>query len=93
VLPLWLDTTTDLLAAARDLADASIAGDTVALKAASEAYRQAAEGAREADVALALAISETGAGLAATPLQRLAAAAASTEQQAAAVASVLQTLE
>jgi tetratricopeptide (TPR) repeat protein len=90
VLPIWLETTAEVIAAAREIAQATIQGDAQRAEQAVAAYRRAIEGARQADVALALAISETGSGIAVTPLRRLADAAATTAAQRAAVASVLQ---
>ncbi|HET6380821.1 MAG TPA: hypothetical protein VFH63_07265 [candidate division Zixibacteria bacterium] len=90
VLSVWLDTTGRVIAAAREITAATVAGDAERAERAVAAYRKAVEGARQADIALALAISETGAGLAATPLRRLADAAAAIVAQRAAVASVLQ---
>jgi hypothetical protein len=90
VLPVWLETTGRVIDAARDIARATLDGDLARAESAVAAYRMAIDGARQADVALALAISETGAGVAVTPLRRLADAAAATAAQRAAVASVLQ---
>lgn len=90
VLPLWLDTTGALLSSARRMARAAIDGDAAALGRASRAYRAATTEARRADTALALAISESGAALAATPLRRLADTLAAAIQQRQAVASLMQ---
>jgi hypothetical protein len=68
----WVETTRQLLTAARAIADATLAGDPAAAAAAGEAYRAAATRAIDADRALALAIAETGSALAVVPLRRLA---------------------
>lgn len=90
VLPYWIDTTGAMLAAARRIAQATIDEDADEAKRAGRAYRRAATEARRADTALALAISESGAALAANPLRRLAEAMARATEQRQAVASVLQ---
>ena len=70
-LALWLTTTTELLAAVRAVAAATLAGDTIAERDAAARYEEAAKAARGADVSLALALSEGGAAVTATPLRRL----------------------
>ena len=84
VLPFWLDTTGDLLTAARRIAVASLAGDADAVARAAARYARAADDANRADTALAIAIAESGSSLAATPLQLLADAleAATIQRQA-----------
>jgi hypothetical protein len=89
VLPYWLDTTAGMLSAARRIADATVAGDGDAAARAGRAYRRAAEQARRADTALALAMTESGAALASVPLHGLAEALAAATAQRNAVASVL----
>lgn len=89
VLPFWLDTTAAMLDAARGIGTATLAGDAAAAQRAGRAYRRAAEDARRADTALALAIAESGSSLASVPLQRLADALESATSRRAAVASVL----
>lgn len=90
VLPYWLDTTGAMLATARRIAEATIAGDRVAAAEAGRAYQKAAEQARRADIALALAMTESGAALASAPLRGLAEALATAIAQREAVATVLQ---
>ncbi|HEY7464569.1 MAG TPA: hypothetical protein VH987_09065 [Candidatus Limnocylindria bacterium] len=90
VLPFWLRTTGAMLDAARDIARAALDGDVQAAEAAGRAYRAAARDARQADTALALVIAESGSGLTATPLARLADALARATRQRAAAASVLE---
>lgn len=90
VLPFWLDVTGRLLGAARRIAEAALAGDAAAAQAAVEDYAAAAEDGRRADVALGIALGESGAALTATPMRRLADALAATAQLRAAVAPVLQ---
>jgi hypothetical protein len=84
VLPFWLDTTAQLIAAARRIAVASLAGDAQAVARAAGRYARAAAEAKRADTALAIAIAESGSSLASTPLQLLADAldAAATQRQA-----------
>lgn len=89
VLPIWLRTTRAMLSAAQDIAMATLDHDAAATRQAGRAYRRAADGARQADIALALALSETGGSLASTPLARLADALAKANETRAAVASVL----
>jgi hypothetical protein len=89
VLPFWLRTTGGMLTAARHIARATLTEDADAAARAGRAYQRAAKDARQADTALALAISETGAGLASTPLQRLADALDAVTARRAALASVL----
>ena len=72
VLPFWLDTTGELLSAARRIATASLAGDADAVARAAARYARASDDANRADTALAIAIAESGSSLAATPLQLLA---------------------
>jgi hypothetical protein len=90
VLPYWLDTTGGMLAAARRIADATIAGDRQAAARAGRAYRRAAEQAGRADTALALAMTESGSGLASVALHGLADALANAIAQRNAVGAVLQ---
>ena len=84
VLPFWLDTTGELLSAARRIATASLAGDADAVARAAARYTRAADDANRADTALAIAIAESGSSLASTPLQLLADAleAAAAQRQA-----------
>jgi hypothetical protein len=89
VLPYWLDTTAGMLAAARRIAEATLAGDGEAAERAGRAYRHAAEQARRADTALALAMTESGAALGSVPLHGLADALAGAIEQRTAVAAVL----
>jgi hypothetical protein len=89
VLPYWLRTTGGMLFAARRIAHATLAGDAAAAERAGRAYERAARNARQADTALALAISESGASLASVPLQRLADALESATDRRAAMASVI----
>lgn len=89
-LPLWLQTTRRLIAAADAIAEAALAGDEAAVRAAARRYAAAAEEARRADVSLALTLSEAGAGLTVTPLRRLADELAAVAEARAVVASLLQ---
>jgi hypothetical protein len=89
VLPFWLDTTAGMIAAARDIAMATIARDPVAAARAGRAYQRASAEARRADTALALAISETGSTLATGPMRRLAEALSAAVAQRDAVLAIL----
>lgn len=89
VLPFWLDTTGELVAAARRIAVASLAGDAQAVERAAERYARAAEQARRADTALAIAIAESGSSLAATPLSLLADALEAATAQRQALAGIV----
>lgn len=71
----WMKVTGELIDAARDIAEATIAGDPVAQKAAGERYAKAGEAARGADNALAVTLSEEGNAVSVGQLQRLARAA------------------
>jgi hypothetical protein len=75
-LGFWLQTTAELLAGARGIADAALAGDPAAAAIAAEAYRVAADKAVDADRALALAMAEAGSAITVVPLRRLADALA-----------------
>jgi hypothetical protein len=89
VLPFWLRTTGALIKAARAIARATIVQDPAAAAAAARAYQRAAERARRADTALALAISEVGSSLAVTPMRRLADALAAALAQRQAIGAIL----
>ena len=89
-LPLWLETTDRMISSAGRLAEATLAGDEAAALQAAREYAAAAEDARRADVSLALSLSETGSGLTATPLRRLAEALGEVERARAVVASLVQ---
>ena len=75
LLRYWMATSRDLIAAAADIARATLANDPAAAEAAGKRYAAAAETARGADNALAFALSEEGSAISGTPLRRLAAAA------------------
>lgn len=92
VLPFWLDTTGGMVAAARDIADATITRDPVAAASAGRAYERAAAGARRADIALAIAISEVGNSLAVNPMRRLADALLAALTQREVVQVILETV-
>ncbi|HTE66484.1 MAG TPA: hypothetical protein VK736_09530, partial [Candidatus Binatia bacterium] len=86
----WLETTGELLSAARAIAEATLAEDLPAAATAAEAYRAAAAKARDADRALALAIAEAGSALTVVPLRRLADAVAELATLRADVAAVVE---
>jgi len=89
-LALWLTTATDLLDAVHAMASAALAGDPAAAQAAAAEYAKAADAARRADVSLALALSEGGAAVTATPLRRLADGLADLSALREAVAALLE---
>jgi hypothetical protein len=85
LLRYWMTISADLLGAAGDIARATLADDPAAAKAAGERYAKAAQAARGADNALALALSEGGAAVIATPVRRLAAVADEVDEARAAL--------
>ena len=70
-LGVWSGTTGDLIAAVGAVAAAMTIGDDPGLAAARQRYAVAAGMARQADIALAVALSEGGAAITAGPLSRL----------------------
>ena len=90
LLRYWMTISRDLIAAAADIARATIAGDPAAVEAAAARYATAADAARGADNALAFTLSEQGAAISATPLRRLAAAAEEAEEARAGIEPLLQ---
>ena len=90
LLRYWMMISADLLDAAGDIARATIDDDPAALQAAGERYAKAAEAARGADNALALALSEEGAAVSGTPLRRLAALADEADDARSGLAQVRQ---
>jgi hypothetical protein len=75
LLRYWMMISAELLDAAGDIARATLADDPDAVKAAAARYAEAADSALGADNALAVTLSEEGAGVTVIPLQRLAALA------------------
>ncbi len=71
-LPIWIDTTGRLLAAARRIAVATRDGDPAAAEAAGADYAAAARDAHQADLALSIAVAEGGSGVSAVALGALA---------------------
>lgn len=86
----WMTTSRDLIAAAGDIARATIANDPTAVGAAAKRYAAAAETARGADNALAFTLSEEGSAISGTPLRRLAAAADEAADARSALRALLQ---
>jgi hypothetical protein len=84
----WMMVTGELIDAARGIAQATIAGDPVAQRAAAARYAKAGEAARGADNALAVSLAEEGNAVSITQLQRLAVAAGSVADERAAVQPV-----
>lgn len=87
-LPIWIDTTTKLLSSARAIAVAARDGNASALASARSAYKAATADARQADLALAIAVAEGGGAVSAAPLQALAAAQTSIDAAISAVDEV-----
>ena len=86
----WMTVSRDLIEAAGDIASATLAGDEAAVRAAGIRYAEAADRARGADNALAVALSEEGSAISATPLRRLAAAAGEVDDVRSAIQPLLQ---
>jgi hypothetical protein len=70
-LPIWLETTGAVIDALEELTRATESGDANAAREAADRFASAMAEAREADVALAIAMAEGGAAVASAPLQRL----------------------
>jgi len=90
LLRYWMTISRDLIAAAADIASATIANDPTAVEAAGARYAKAAEAARGADNALAFALSEGGSAISAIPLRRLAGLADEAVDARAALQPLLQ---
>jgi hypothetical protein len=88
-LPIWLGTIGDLIDVTEALAAASAAGDADAAGAAAERFDELSGEAREADVALGVAIAEGGSAVAAAPLRRLATVLDRIARLRATLASIL----
>jgi len=71
VLSVWLDTTRRVIDAVDAMVSATLAGDQASLNAAEMRYAAIAGTAREADTALAIALTEGAAATTAVPLARL----------------------
>jgi hypothetical protein len=87
-LPFWLETSDDMIVALERLVTATSAGDDAGVAQATADYADAAEEAHQADLALAISLSETGSDIARTPLRRLTAYAAAVSEALEAAASV-----
>ncbi len=85
LLGYWRKVTGELIDAARGIAEATIAGDPAAQRAAAQRYAKAAEAARGADNALAVSLAEEGNAVSLGELQRLAAAAGAVADERAAL--------
>lgn len=88
----WMTVSRDLIDAAGDIANATLVGDEAAVRAAGERYAEAADRARGADNALAVALSEEGSAISAVPLRRLAAAADEVADARSAIQPLLPSL-
>lgn len=89
LLGYWRMVSGELIDAARGIAEATLAGDPVAQRAAAQRYAKAAEAARGADNALAVSLAEEGNAVSVVELQRLAAAAGAVADERAAVESFI----
>jgi hypothetical protein len=88
-LPIWLGTIGDLIDVTEALATASAAGDADAAGTAAERFDELSGEAREADVALGVAIAEGGSAVAAAPMRRLATVLDRIARLRATLASIL----
>jgi hypothetical protein len=88
-LPIWLDTARNMAAALERLVTAVQAGDRAAADQAQRDFAAASSEAREADVALQIAVAEGGAAVAEAPLGRLVSALRRTTEARAELASIL----
>ncbi len=87
-LPIWVEATSKLLSSARAIAVAARDGDAAALARARSDYRAATGDARQADLALAIAIAEGGGAVSGAPLQALAAEQSAIDAAISAVGEV-----
>ena len=87
-LPIWADTTEQLLSALRALARATIAHDVTAARAAERAYQTAADDGHRADQALAIAIAEGGSAISSGAMRSAADELAAVEQTLADLAAI-----
>jgi hypothetical protein len=85
LLGYWRKVTGELIDAARGIAEATIAGDPTAQRAAAQRYAKAAEAANGADHALAVSLAEEGNAVTVGELRRLAAAAGAVADERAAL--------
>jgi len=86
-LPIWIDTTTALVAALRSLARASLAHDVEAIREAQRAYQAAADDGEQADRALAIAIAEGGSAISSGAMRSAADELAAVDDALAELAS------
>lgn len=89
-LPVWVETTDELLAVLDRLVAAIARDDRPGAQRAANAFAALEERAAEADRALRIAIGEGGAAVTAAPLGRLAEVASRVEETRFDVASILQ---
>lgn len=88
-LPIWLDTARAMASALEGLVTAVQAGDRLAAEQAQRDFAAASSEAREADVALQIALAEGGAAVAEAPLGRVVAALRSTIEARVMLAPIL----
>lgn len=89
-LPVWIETTDELLRALDRLVTAVARDDRAAAERAADDFVALEERAAEADRALRIAMGEGGAAVTAAPLGRLAEVASRVEETRSEVASILQ---
>jgi hypothetical protein len=91
-LPIWVETTDEMIGAVERILEATERGDDgAASKAAAEFSALSAEGAT-ADRALRIAMGEGGSAVTATPLGRLAAVLSAIGELRATLASIRETM-
>jgi hypothetical protein len=91
-LPVWLETTDEMIAAVERILVATEAGDRQGALDAAEDFASTAEDAGPADRALRIAIGEGGSAVTAAPLARLADLLRDVATARLAVASIVQTV-
>jgi hypothetical protein len=89
-LPVWLETTDEMIGAVEGIIEATRQDDRAAAARAADAFTALADQAATADRALRIALGEGGAAVTAAPLGRLADLLRRVEQARLAVAMILQ---
>ena len=89
-LPVWLETTDEMIGAVEDIIEGTRQDDRAAAARAADEFTALADEAATADRALRIALGEGGAAVTAAPLGRLADLLRRVEQARLAVAAILQ---
>lgn len=89
-LPVWLETTDEMIGAVEGIIEATRQDDRAAAARAADEFAELADEAATADRALRIALGEGGAAVTAAPLGRLADLLRRVEQARLAVAAILQ---